>query len=271
MPDEPSVVGHYSSHYGEFGADVHARVRRAAFGEDVGQNSWLTLDELDRFGSLLELRASSSLLDVGCGSGGPALRLCESTGCAVTGVELYEEAVSTAGALAAEHGLAGRARFVRADANQPLPFADASFDAILCIDAINHLRDRRALLRDWSRLLRPAGRLLFTDPLVGTGALGSDEIALRTSIGFGLFVPLGENERLLSDSGLGVLAVDDTTERKAEVALRRYEARTQHEQELRSAEGDAAFEGRQRFFETAATLARERRLSRLVFLAEKVR
>ena len=39
------------------------------------------------------------------------------------------------------------------------------------------------VLVDWARLLRPSGRLLFTDPLTVTGPLGSDEIAIRTSIG----------------------------------------------------------------------------------------
>jgi len=50
-------------------------------------------------------------------------------------------------------------------------------------------------------LLASGGRLLFTDPLTVTGVLGSDEIASRTSIGYGLFVPLGETlaaERRLS-------------------------------------------------------------------------
>lgn len=102
-----------------------------------------------------------------------------------------------------------------------------------------------------------------------TGPLGSDEIAIRTSIGYGLFMPLGENERLLERAGLSVLAVEDRTESKAQVAQRRYEARARHEQALRPVEGDDTFTGRQRFFEVAAMLAREHRLSRLVFVAEK--
>ena len=82
-------------------------------------------------------------------------------------------------------------------------------------------------------------------------------------------MPVGENERLLDRSGLSVLAVEDTTDSKAQVAQQRYEARTRHEQALRSLEGDETFEGRQRFFQVAALLAREHRLSRLAFVAEK--
>jgi SAM-dependent methyltransferase len=269
VPESPDVAGHYSAQYEQFAAEVHASVRRAAFGEDIGQNSWLTAGELSGFVSKLELRRASRLLDIGCGSGGPALHLARETGCEVTGVDLYAEAVATASRQAREAGLEALARFVQADANQPLPLDDAGFDAILCVDAINHLSKRRAVFADWSRLLRPGGRLLFTDPLTVTGSLGSDEIASRTSIGYGLFVPLGENERLLAGAGLAVLSVEDTTDTKAEVAQGRHDARVVHARELRLIEGDDTFDGRQRFFETAAMLARERRLSRLVFLAEK--
>jgi hypothetical protein len=125
------------------------------------------------------------------------------------------------------------------------------------------------VLADWARLLRPGGRLLFTDPVVVTGAVGSDELATRASIGFFLFLPAGENERLLGEAGLSVLAVEDTTESMAAVAGRRGEARANHAEALRQTEGAEAFEGRQRFFETASLLAAERRLSRLAYAAEK--
>ena len=155
MSEKPELADHYSAQYGQFGAQVHAEVRRAAFGKDIGQNSWLTAAELERFSSSLELGSSSRLLDVASGSGGPALHLARATGCDVTGVELYDEAVETANQLAAETGLEARARFVRADASRPLPFGDDTFAAVLCVDAVNHLPGREAVFADWARLLRP--------------------------------------------------------------------------------------------------------------------
>jgi SAM-dependent methyltransferase len=269
MAKRPEVVDHYSAHYRDFAADVYAEVRRAAFGEDVGQNSWLTLDELDRFVSRLQLRPSAHLLDVGCGSGGPTLHVARRTGCQVVGVELYEEAVAEATRLAGEAGLARQASFLQADASEPLPFEVRSFDALLCVDSINHLPDRRRVLEDWARLLRPRGRLLFTDPVVITGTLDSEELAFRTSIGYFLFVPADENERLLANAGLIVVDVEDTTAHLAEIARRRRDARAERAKALREIEGDAAFDGRQRFFDVVATLADERRLSRFAYTAEK--
>jgi hypothetical protein len=111
--------------------------------------------------------------------------------------------------------------------------------------------------------------VLFLDPVVVTGSESSDDLAARAAIGFFLFVPAGENERLLEAAGLTVLAVEDTTESMAAIAQRRAQARALHAVALRETEGDEAFDGQQRFFETAPRLARERRLSRIAYVAER--
>jgi SAM-dependent methyltransferase len=269
VADRPEVVDHYGAHYREFAADVYAAARRAAFGVDIGQNSWLAVDQLERFVARLQINPTARLLDVGCGSGGPSLRVAQLTKCHVVGVELDVDAVAAGTRLAQERGLEDRVSFVQADACETLPFGDGSFDAILCIDAINHLRDRPRVIGDWARLLGAGGRVVFTDPVVITGALDSEEIALRTSIGYFLFVPGDENERLLADAGLAVVDVEDLTGRLAEIASGRRDARAERAEALRQLEGDAAFEGRQRFFDVVARLARERRLSRFAYTAEK--
>jgi len=271
VDEKPQVAEHYSAHYRDFAAEVYGAVRREAFGVDIGQNSWLTANELERFGAWLDLRAGARLLDVACGSGGPALHLARLTGCDVVGVELYEEAVEAGNRAAREARLDKQATFVQADGAEVLPFKSGSFDAVLCIDAINHLPDRPKVLSDWARLLKPAGRLLFTDPVVVTGMVSADEIAVRASIGFFLFLPLGENERLLAEAGVGVVNVEDSTAHLADVARRRHDARAAHGNELIIVEGDDAFAGRQRFFDLVATLAKERRLSRLVYTAQRAR
>lgn len=269
MREDGPVVDLYDAAYGNFASDVYAEIRREAFGADIGQNSWLTLDELDGYISRLALGPDSRVLDVGCGSGGPALHISQATGCRVVGVDLHEDGVATANRMARESGLEARARFVQADASAPLAFDDGSFDAILCIDAVNHLPDRPRVFADWARLLAPGGRLLFTDPITITGPIGSDEIAIRASIGYFLFVPAGEDERILAEAGLHVLDVQDATENMAQLAARRGAARAKRSEALRRIEGDDTFEGQQRFFEVAAALGRERRLSRFAYLAER--
>ena len=262
-------VDHYSTHYSAFNTDLYAQIRRETFDEDYGQNGWQTAPELDRFTAALRLREGSRLLDVACGSGGPSLRIAEKTGCRVVGVDAHAQAIETAQSLASERGMAERAEFRHLNASTPLPFDDGSMDAVICIDAINHLPDRGATLRDWARLLVPGGRLLYADPIVVTGVLTSEEIVIRSSIGFFLFVPDGENERLVREAGLELESREDTTESVATIAGRWRAARGRHASELLAAEGEATFDGQQVFFEVAERLASERRLSRRVFVAKK--
>jgi 2-polyprenyl-3-methyl-5-hydroxy-6-metoxy-1,4-benzoquinol methylase len=267
--DIPSRPAHYNLSYGNFRTDLYVEIRREAFGEDIGQNSWHTADEQARFLTWLELSAGKRLLDVACGAGGPAMRLAASSGCAVAGVDIHEAAIETAQALAQERGFASRAEFRTADAGLGLLFADASFDAITCIDAINHFPDRPKMLAEWARLLKPGGRVLFTDPIVVSGPLTNSEIAIRTSAGFYLVVPRGYDELVMAEAGLELLVVQDVTENMAKIAQGRHRARGARAEALRKIEGDQAFEKEQEFLSVTATLAREGRLSRYVFVAQK--
>src|SRR6266576_937177 len=269
VPSKASASRHYDANYGNFQTELYAEIRRDAFGDDIGQSSWITADEQDKFLPMLNLSAGKTLLDIACGSGGPVLLIAERTGCSVVGVDVHEQAITTATSLASQRGLSERAQFQVADATAPLPFSDASFDAIVCIDAINHLPNRPRVLADWARLLKPCGKLLFTDPITLTGPLTADEIAVRSSIGFFLFVPADYDEKVIAQSGLRLLVREDVTPNMALVAERRGAARAAREPALREIEGDQSYEGQQEFFKVASRVAREGRLSRFLHVAEK--
>jgi 2-polyprenyl-3-methyl-5-hydroxy-6-metoxy-1,4-benzoquinol methylase len=266
----PAFAGHYDANYGNFQMDVYAQIRHEAFGEDIGQNSWLTSNEQDRFLSWLDLSPGKKLLDVGCGAGGPALRIAASTGCTVMGIDAHEQAISTANSLAAQRDLSSRAEFRVADATGQLAFPDSSFEAVTCIDAINHLPNRREIISEWGRLLKRDGKLLFTDPITVTGPLTNSEIAIRSSIGFFLFVPPNYDESVIAGCGLRLLVYEDVTANMAEVAERRCAARASRSTALRAIEGDQTYDGQQEFLSVASRIAREGRLSRFVYVAEKI-
>ena len=171
--------------------------------------------------------------------------------------------------LAADRGIADRLDFRVTNAGATLPFPDTSFDAILSNDAMCHIPQRLAVLRDWHRVLRPAGRVLFTDAMVITGPATHEELAIRSSIGFYLFVPPGENERLLREAGFELLGVEDLTGSAADISKRWFDAREQHREALIRMEGHENFHGLQRFLQCVLTLSTERRLSRFSYLARK--
>lgn len=260
---------HYDTNYGSFETELYSEIRREAFGEDIGQNSWLTASELAAFLSWLNLSSGQTILDVACGSGGPALRMAASTGCSVVGIDFHELAISTAKLIASRRKPKDRAEFHLLDATQALPFPDASFDAIICIDAINHFPNRRSVIAEWTRLLKPRGRLLFTDPVTVTGALTNTEVSVRSSAGFYLFVPPGYDELDIAHCGLRLVVTQNVTRNMAEVAERRHSARASRSSRLRKIEGDLEYAGQQEFLEIAAHIAKEGRLSRFVFVSEK--
>src|SRR5215510_6483432 len=131
-------VDFFYNSYANFSGQVLAAVREETYGRDIGQNSWLTAEEYDRFIEWLQISRSSSVLEVASGSGGPAMYLARKTGCQVTGLDLNAQGVAAAGHAATSAGITQRVRFRMGDGNRPLAFADGEFDALLCIDSMNH-------------------------------------------------------------------------------------------------------------------------------------
>ncbi len=263
-------VALYDASYGRLSERLYAEIRRETWGEDLGQASWLTTRDLAEWLPLLRLSADSTFLDVACGSGGIACRIAERTGARVVGVDLHPAAIAAAGARPLAAGAAPRARFLVADGSRPLLFAPGEFDAVVCIDAVNHLADRAEVFREWRRVLRPGGRLLFTDPVVLTGAVDAREIAARSSVGTFLFTVEGVNQRLLEACGFGLLEVRNETAAVKAIADRWRSARERCATDLRRLEGDGTFEGQQEFLRIAALLAGEKRLSRMLYVTERI-
>jgi SAM-dependent methyltransferase len=262
----------YTLTYRHFAHPVLAEIRQETFGEDIGQNGWLTAEEYRHYFSDLEVTAASRVLDIGSGSGGPTLfqeYLSGRRESQVTGVDVNPSSSTAANALAHALGLDALVHFQHADASQPLPFEDHAFTTVIGIDSMNHVPARGLVLKEWSRVLRPGGRLLFTDPTIVTGILSNEEIATRSFVGYMLFTPRGENERLIQEAGLTLVHTRDGTDKSAVLSKRWYEARARRRDELIKLEGEAEFEKTQRWLSVVHTQARERRLSRFAFVAQK--
>src|ERR1700722_1737226 len=267
MPDKVEL---YDGEYGNYDADVYRQVRLETYGVDFGQTSWVTTEESAQIPISLGLTSNSSVLEIGCGSGVYALHLAQSIGCSVTGLDINALGVHNANQLASQRGMDRQAHFEVCDVSRPLPFADGSFDAVFLNDVVCHIPGRGSLLAEIYRVLKPgAGRMLFSDALVIGGIISHEEIATRSSIGFYLFSPPGENERLILGAGFTELHVTDTTEHAARTAGRWREARQKHKDRLIAAEGELKWAGLQRFLSGVQTLTEERRLLRLLYEARK--
>jgi len=259
----------YGSAYGNFATQALEQARRETYGEDFGQSSWVTGDEYRRFFKLLELAATDHVLDVGCGSGGPALFLAREVGCRVTGVDVNEAGIQAGLSLVRRAGLEERVHFRRADVRETLPFSDETFDAIVCMDAICHMPDRRRLFDEWRRVLRKGGRMLYTDPVVVTGLISKDDLATRSSTGYFEFCPTGVNEQLIREAGFELTRTEDVTANEVEVSRRWHDARQRLAEELIRLESEETFAGLQRFLATVHRLTTDGQLSRFAYLGLK--
>jgi SAM-dependent methyltransferase len=266
MPDKVDL---YNTSYGNSETEVYSEIRLETYGVDFGQTSWVSQEELSEIPSLLKIDAASDVLEIGCGSGGGALHFATTIGCRVTGIDLNAHGIRAAEHSAQAQRLSEQARFIQHDASMQLPFSDETFDAAYSNDAFCHIPNRLGLLRECRRVLKPGARLLFSDALVISGAVTNEEIFTRSSIGYYLFVPRGENERLIREAGFAVIEARDTTQQAAAISERWREARARQKNALLKIEGAANFEGLQRFLACVHTLTAESRLTRFVYVAAK--
>lgn len=266
----PGEARGYDFSYEQFDTPLMRRHRREAYGQDIGQHSWVTAEELLLDIPRLRLTASSRFLDLGCGPGGPLTFLALQAGCRATGVDLSPAAIDSAAARSVSLGLGGRVDARVGDSNDPLPFPSGSFDAAVSIDVVLHLRDRSAVFREIARILAPGGRFLFTDAGVVSGALSEAEMARRSVHGFTRFVPPGLNERSLEGAGLRLVESADRTEALIASAKGRLASRIALRDELEGVEGAERSKAQRSYLETVIALSERGAVSRMMYLAEAV-
>jgi SAM-dependent methyltransferase len=108
------------------------------------------------------------VLDIGSGIGGPARYIATTFDCKVSGIDLTPSFVAAAQELTALCGLADKVHFTQADAAS-LPFDDARFDHATCFYVGMNLPDKPTVLAQALRVMKPGGRLIWTEVSSGTG------------------------------------------------------------------------------------------------------
>ncbi len=106
--------------------------------------------------ALLPDVAGRDMLDAGCGPGTNSEWLL-AQGARVTAFDVTQAFVRMT-----EARLGGRAGVLRADLLRALPFADASFDAVLAALVLDYIEDWRPLMAEFHRVLRPGGVVVFS-------------------------------------------------------------------------------------------------------------
>lgn len=106
----------------------------------------------------------TAVLDIGAGFGGAARYLAATYGCRVTALNLSEAENERDRTMNAEQGLDHLVTVVDGSFDD-IPDPDESYDLVWCQDSILHIADRRKVIAEVFRVLKPEGEFLFTDPM----------------------------------------------------------------------------------------------------------
>jgi len=138
---------------------------RAAYGEEYPEElatlSMVTRSELRQLIDGARVGADGTIVDLGCGRGGPGIALALASGALLTGIDYSRRALDQARAAAARAGIASRARFLHADV-QRTGLAAGSADVVISVDVVQLVQDRRQTFAEVARILVPGGRFCFT-------------------------------------------------------------------------------------------------------------
>ncbi len=231
--EEQELTEHFANEYRQAQTPVILDLERAVCGCDYGGTSWTTRAEAEQMSRLMGLAEGKRLLEIGAGSGWPALYLAGLSGCDATLADLPQVAIRIAADRVAGEPMAGEISFAVAD-GASLPFKQDHFDAISHSDVLCCLPRKRDVLDECRRVIRDGGKMAFTVILISPG-LGSADHARAVDSG----PPFVEAEcryaELLESTGWNVIdQIDVSTAfaRTGAVYIREAQARADEMREL---------------------------------------
>jgi SAM-dependent methyltransferase len=140
-------------------ADLSNRIGDAAerFVPGQGRGELMEAQHLARYWWVSGLAEGRRVLDAGCGVGYGSAMLATAGAAGVVGMDIAADAVAAAAEANPEF------EFVAGDVHA-LPFADASFDLVVCFEVIEHVTEQDAVIAELARVLAPEGVLAISSP-----------------------------------------------------------------------------------------------------------
>ena len=171
LPDSPTFRRIWRTH--SLGSD---------YPEGFEHISFLTLSEMRSMAATLALGPGSTLVDLGCGMGGPGLWIASQARAHLVGIDLSDVALDHARDRARALVPPVEATFAQGSFSHT-GLEAASADGAMSVDALQYAPDKRAALDEVARVLRPGARFAFVcfelepERIAGLPVLGTDPVS----------------------------------------------------------------------------------------------
>lgn len=201
-------------------AHILAKVEAARGSRDGIVPSDLFPHDQDHYGGLGANDAIASragfapgmkVADFCAGLGGPARYFAHRYGVDVTGIELTPHRVAGARELTEAVGLAARVRVVEGNVMDVTLLPSASVDAVYSQEALLHVPDKGAAVAEAARILKPGGRLCFTDWIAHRPLAPDEAETMWKGIAAQNVESIAGYRRHLQAASLEVVSIDDLT------------------------------------------------------------
>ncbi|RME47858.1 MAG: class I SAM-dependent methyltransferase [Deltaproteobacteria bacterium] len=188
------------------------------------QNGAKTIEEaadaiVDLLGESAQIGEGEHCLDVGCGIGGPALRLAQRHHCHITGLNISPAQIEKGRQLAEEarealEACGASVEFVFGDAMK-MPFEPETFDHVYALDSMMHMNDKGRFIAEASRVLKPGGKFTILDFSLNFEFTGQERKRIERAQKLWRApdpISFGELTRFLEANGLEILIEKDLSE-----------------------------------------------------------
>lgn len=215
------------------------------------------------------LQDGDRVVDICAGVGGPSRLLAERfTHARFLAFDLNGGRCRGAHRLNALVGMDRQIDVVQGDA-QGMPFADNCLDIALSQEAFLHIPDKQAVLNEAARILRPGGRLGFTDLVAGPALEETDRAALEASMEMRTLQTVPDYMAKFGVAGLSLVSHDDLSPQWVEILTERLEWYRAMDAGTRQTLGDGVHERYMEGYETFVGLVQAGRLGGGRFVLRK--
>lgn len=174
------------------------------------QDHYGGLDANDALAERAAIGKGTCVVDFCAGLGGPARYLAHRYGADVTGIELTPARVKGAGELTRLVGLQNSVRVIEGNVMQ-VPLPDASADVVVSQEALLHVPDKERTLAEAFRILKPGGRIAFTDWIAHRPLSDADKKLMWQGMAVTDLYNLQTYAELIKKTGFTVSLVEDLT------------------------------------------------------------